>query len=127
VKKLVAIGLLFSFLSSTTEFHEFFKIPHLVQHYVEHGLETGLVNFIQMHYTQDNAHKKSHDEHDDQGCLPFQGTHATINISLAALNITGVSIFNLKPLVSCSDNYFPYSEFAISRYHANIWQPPKIG
>jgi hypothetical protein len=127
VKKLVAIGLLFSFLSSTTELHEVFKIPHLVQHYFEHGLETGLINFLHMHYAQDNAHKKQHDEHDDKGCLPFQGSHATSNISLAALSLTGVPAVNLKPQVSSTNTYFPYAEFAISRYHANIWQPPKIG
>jgi hypothetical protein len=125
VKKLIAIGLLFSFLSSTTELHEFFKLPHLVYHYFEHGAETGLADFLHLHYAHD--HENNHDEHHDKGCLPFQGTHTCQTIGTGALFFEVSTAVNLNPDLSSSNDYLPLSESFTSGYHASIWQPPKIG
>lgn len=123
VKKLIAIGLVFSFLSSTTEAHELFKIPHLITHYFEHDADIPLGEFLHIHYAHD--HENHQDEHHDNGCLPFQGNHSC-GISVNAFYFQGSDSFNLEPSSANSDSYILLKESAQSNYHSHIWQPPKI-
>lgn len=125
MKKLIAIGLLFSFLSSTTEAHELFKIPHLIVHYFEHSDDVPLGQFLHEHYAHDHENHDQ-DEHHDNGCLPFQGNHSC-GVCMSSFFFHGNSSFNLKPARENSDSFIPTEENAISSYQANIWQPPKIG
>ena len=105
--------------------HELLKLPHLIQHFFEHGADTGLFKFLHVHYAHD--HENHQDEHHDRGCLPFQGNHSCQTVTISALYFeTGLNL-NLKPDISNSNAYFNISESAVSQYHANIWQPPKIG
>ncbi len=127
MKKIIAIGLLLGFLNSTTEVHELLKLPHLIHHYFEHGADTGLFNFLHIHYAHDHDQDNHQDEHHDRGCLPFQGSHSCQTVNISALYFeTGLSL-NLQPDISNSNQYYPVTEFAVSQYQANIWQPPKIG
>ena len=126
MKRFIAILLLAGFLGSTTEFHELFKIPHLIVHYFTHKSEQndiGLVEFIHIHYSHDHDNHK--DDHHDRGCLPFQGEH---NCHIQTMQFCSYSKvdFNLIPPVRDARKIFPDSEFSPSEFLSNIWQPPKV-
>lgn len=124
MKKLIAITILASFLGSTTELHEFLKIPHLLLHFIEHNRESddiSLGEFLHIHYAHDQNHQ---DEHNDTGCLPFQGNHHLYNFHA---RIEHTKIFSLVIPAVTPKLHILYKESAHSNYQANIWQPPKIG
>ena len=126
MKKLVTIAVLASFLSSTTELHEFLKVPHLVMHFMEHWQESSAVSvgeYLHIHYAHD--HENHHDDHHDKGCLPFQGNHTSLpSISILYTEAGSLSIL---PQVVSSSTCYPATEQVESSYHPSIWQPPKIG
>lgn len=128
VKRLVSIILLFSFLGSTTEVHELFKVPHLIFHYFTHKAEQkemALLDFIDIHYEHDHDHEKSEDEHHDKGCLPFQGEHqCSLNTITAISHVADELFVPVAERETATALYsYPYS----SNFLSAIWQPPKIG
>ena len=69
MKRAVSILLLFSYLTSFTEFSEVLRLPLLIEHYAEHKSQVADISFTEflaMHYETDVAH-------DDKGHeLPFK-------------------------------------------------------
>lgn len=111
-----------------SEAHELLKVPHLISHYIQHKedrSETSLANYLHEHYCHDHE-DHDQDEHHDNGCLPFQGNHSC-GSCMSSVFFQGNTTFNLKPAGENADSFIPTEENAISSYHANIWQPPKIG
>ncbi len=126
VKRFFSIILLIVFLSSTTELHELFKLPHLVYHFFEHRAEhpdSSLPQFLQIHFSQEDSNHN--DNKHDKGCLPFQGehNHPMQLLHFYANNHTDLSLIPLSN--SLLYDYFSKSSLA-SAYLANIWQPPKV-
>ncbi|MBI5373628.1 MAG: hypothetical protein HZA79_16510 [Sphingobacteriales bacterium] len=64
------------FLFSTTELHQFLKLPLLLEHYREHRHSDpalSLLAFLQLHYS--TGHPLDNDDEDDNE-LPFKATEA---------------------------------------------------
>jgi len=127
VKRTISIIVLAAFLSSTTELHELFKVPHLIFHYLTHKAEQkniGLAEFIHIHYEHD--HDDTHkDEHHDKGCLPFQGEHQCSLNTITAISHPADEFFT--PLAEKNAVPALYSPTYSSSFLSSIWQPPKIG
>ncbi|OFY84140.1 MAG: hypothetical protein A3F72_19875 [Bacteroidetes bacterium RIFCSPLOWO2_12_FULL_35_15] len=126
MKRFFSIIVLIGFLSSTTELHELFKLPHVVYHFFEHRSEhpdVSLAQFLQIHFSQEHSNHKG-DNH-NKGCLPFQGEH-NHPIQLLQFYANNYSDFRLIPQSSSVKNQYFSQSFSPSAYLANIWQPPKV-
>ncbi len=126
MKRFFSILLLIGFLSSTTELHELFKLPHLVYHFFEHRSEhpeTSLAQFLQIHFS--NEHKNQKEDNHDNGCLPFQGEH-NHPVQLLHFYANNHTDFRLIPQNNSIKNLYSSQPSLSSTYFANIWQPPKI-
>ncbi len=126
MKRFFSILLLILFLSSTTELHELFKLPHFVCHFFEHHSEqpeTSLAQFLQIHFS--NEHKNQKEDNHDHGCLPFQGEHHH-SVQLLHFYTNNHADFRLIPQGNVVKNLYFKQGFPTSTYLANIWQPPKI-
>ncbi|HOZ87191.1 MAG TPA: hypothetical protein PL029_05495 [Bacteroidia bacterium] len=126
VKKLIATLTLIGFLSLTTEAHELFKLHHLVAHYYEHSSKQqnqSFAEFLHMHYSAD--HNNHHDEHQDNGCLPFQGDHGCQINAIGLFSAEEPVDVALKQQVIAIKQQPLLSNFIISDFLSKIWQPPK--
>jgi hypothetical protein len=126
MKRFFSILLLIGFLSSTTELHELFKLPHLVYHFFEHRSEqpdTSLAQFLQIHFSKE--HNNHTNDNHDKGCLPFQGEHHH-PVQLLHFYANHHTDFRLIPQSNAVKNLYFKQSSSTSTYLANIWQPPKI-
>ena len=126
MKRVIAIMLLLSFISSTTELHEFLKLPHLVHHFFEHRNQNpaiSIVDYLHEHYAHD--HENHDDKHHDKGCLPFQGEHnCQVNHSLCLYDMP-VSL-QFPPDIYVSAKNTITADSPVSSFLSKIWQPPKV-
>lgn len=126
MKKLIPIFFLSVYLVSTTELHEFFKLPQLVEHFIEHQAENKtitLIDFIVMHYS--NADDGDDDKSKDMQ-LPFKSHNkceSTSNIAFNSFHNIEISIKS-EPIEANSYN-IDTIDFISSAYLSSIWQPPK--
>ena len=105
------------------------KIPNLVDHFLEHQKEhdhdhdISLVEFIKIHYSdQQHHHKKGDNEHQS---LPFKTLNHTTN-SLLAFHKVDTFLFrkNIAALKSSTIVFNPH--LYNSSVFVNIWLPPKL-
>jgi len=128
LKKTLTVFFLFLYLTSFTEFKEFFKLPILVEHYFEHqesNRNLTLLNFLAIHYNEDNS--KFPDFQKDMK-LPFKSHENCVNnvvVGCVPHSIFSID-FNLNHFI---ENVSP-SIFKEIIYPSNIlssiWQPPKF-
>lgn len=122
MKQLVAALFLFTYLSSTTEFHEALRLPLLFEHYAEHKTKVNDLTFwefLAMHYKTDVAH----DDHDNQ--LPFKVPGHQFAASIIALPVSKISLKE-SPSVAKVNHLSVYREAIIESQLSDIFQPPKI-
>lgn len=126
MKKFLSIVILFSYLSSYTEFREFLKLPILLEHYSEHNSKDSNLSFSEflcMHYT--HAHEADGDDEQDKN-LPFKshnGCASNFSSNLYAQQQT----IAIKPVVTELNNSISWNEdYIYSSFAASIWQPPKV-
>jgi hypothetical protein len=124
LKKLIPILFLSAYLVSTTELHEFFKLPKLVEHYIENKSEDNkitLIDFMVMHYCNLDDGDKSKDRQ-----LPFKLNNKCENIINIGFNSFHTIQISLKsePIEANSYN-IDTIDFITSSYLSSIWQPPK--
>lgn len=122
MKQLVAALFLFTYISSTTEFHEALRLPLLFEHYAEHKTKVNDLTFwefLTMHYKTDVAH----DDHDNQ--LPFKVPGHEFAATIIALPVAKVALKenNLPEKVN---HLFAYREASFESQRSDIFQPPKI-
>lgn len=127
MKKILVIFCIGIHLFTTTELREFIKLPMLVEHYLEHQSHNGhetLIDFLAMHYMQDNLKDADFDK--DQR-LPFKSHEGCINLSvlicIPQLSETQVA---LTPSGSSEWLILPKISFISSDHLSNIWQPPRF-
>jgi hypothetical protein len=122
VKRLVAALFLFTYISSTTEFHEVLRLPLLFEHYAEHKIKVNDLTFwefLTMHYKTDVAH----DDHDNQ--LPFKVPGHEFTASIVALPTPKVSL--IEPTLSVKVTHTSsYREAHFESQLQDIFQPPRI-
>lgn len=126
MKKLIPIFFLSVYLVSTTELHEFFKLPQLVEHFIEHQAENKtitLIDFIVMHYsnTDDGDDDKSTDMQ-----LPFKSHNKCESISNIGFNsFHNIEISIKSEPIEANSYNIDTIDFISSAYLSSIWQPPK--
>lgn len=126
VKKFLAISFLFIYLFSTTELHQFLKIPVLFEHFSEHRSKDKSLSFLNFLYLHYKNNTKDSDYNRDLK-LPFKtidNCSTSIHIGLS----TDLKLEIKEPI--CFFEKKEISNFYKSRLHPNylnaIWQPPKI-
>jgi hypothetical protein len=127
VKRGVAIFFLSAYLISLTELNQFVKLPLLVKHFIEHKEKDTNISFLQfldMHYAQDNVKDADYDE---DMKLPFKSHDGCVNASVVVFIPSNFSYSIPKPLSSEKNSYTIYSEDDLnSSFPSSIWQPPKF-
>lgn len=126
MRQVIAGTLLVIYLFSTTELHQFLKLPALVSHFAEHHQENpklSLWQFLCIHY----AHGDVMDADRDKDLkLPFKSFDNCNNTNLISLlpelKFSLVEFFSPETTIELP-NY--YSSFLGASYLDSIWQPPK--
>lgn len=134
MKKLIPIFLAFQILATSLPGNQgmqtFVKtgafFNHFVHHLICHNEKIGIVDFVQLHYSDHEHHEEDHAEHEK---LPFQHHHhdqqnlAPQTPCLLPPFYTVVTFpkseIALNPLISQSQQWHS------SSYFGDIWQPPK--
>jgi hypothetical protein len=128
LKKRLSLFFLFLYLTSFTEFKEFFKLPLLVEHYFEHQESNKyltLITFLALHYNEDNS--KFPDFQKDMK-LPFKSHENCVSNVIGGYVPQSIFFidFNLNQFI---ENVSPsiFKELIYSSYFlSSIWQPPKF-
>lgn len=124
MKKFILIILAVSFLNSSTELHEFFRLPFLVQHYSKHRSEDhslSFIDFLKMHYS--NNHPDDNDDDDDTE-LPFKSQG---NIIAAESIIFHFTELDEDPVIfPIERSYKSYTEGALIKKCFSIFHPPRL-
>jgi hypothetical protein len=120
--RLAAIGLLFFYLVSFTEFSEVLRLPLLVEHYTEHKNKVNDLSFwefLVMHYETDVAH-------DDQDMsLPFKDCDHSFNGATVVLPVQKIAL--TEQALKVSPNYTSFYLLHEPQLLAgDIFQPPKL-
>lgn len=126
MKRIVGILLLATYLLTTTEAHQFFKLPELFSHYLEHQKEDasiGVFDFLAMHYASDNAPDADHDRDMELPFKSFDGCPLIIILAQSPKTILQVSTY----LNHFDGEAYPLLRplFLSSAYLSSIWQPPR--
>lgn len=124
MKKFILIILAVSFLNSSTELHEFFRLSFLLQHYSEHRSEDrslSFVDFLKIHYS--NNHPDDNDDEEDNE-LPFK---SQANI-IAADSITFLFIKDEEYLIFFPNerSYTLVTEGKLIKKSFSIFHPPRL-
>jgi hypothetical protein len=114
------------YVFSITEFHQFVKLPFLIEHYFEHkekNLNLSLLEFLNMHYSKDDA--KSADPDSDMR-LPFKSHHDCMNTLSIAFVPNQFEGLSQKAEYTETNTYSVYTDLFLPSAHLSaIWQPPK--
>ena len=128
VKKWVAIVFLCIYLLSTTEIYQLLKLPTLFEHFQEHKIENlklTFVQFVYMHYAQDNDHDGDADK---DAKLPFK-SHSCSSFSVNFVPLSGhqALFFNVSKEIYEKHTISDFYTFIVTASHLQaIWQPPQI-
>lgn len=127
MKKIIALTFLSMYLISTTELHQFLKLPVLVEHFSEHKQkDTSLTlwNFLCMHYANGNT-KDSDYEKDSK--LPFKtidNCNSSNHITLLPEQKFCFNSILISTEKKVLNKFYPL--FTNSTFLKSIWQPPKF-
>ena len=123
-KKIIVILLSALMLNGTTEIHQLWKLPSLVQHYLHHQNEdpsVSFISFLKIHYT-DKDHPNDNDDNEDNE-LPFKsiGTISHLDTPLLEKKVVASASYFPKEKPS---TYFP--EGIPNHRSFSIFHPPRI-
>ena len=123
-RKLIVIFLSFVILNASTEIHQLWKLPFLIQHYFHHQKEKptlSFITFLKIHYTNKD-HPDDNDDKDDNA-LPFKSVSNISHTDLPVLEkkntVEEYFYFLQRPSA-----YFPEG-FPQHRAYA-IFHPPRM-
>jgi hypothetical protein len=127
MKRIIALAFLSMYLISTTELHQFLKLPVLIDHFTEHKQkDTSLTlwKFLCIHYANNSVKDADYDK---DSKLPFK----TLDNCNSSNHITLLpeQKFYFNTILICNEKkvihkYYP--SFSNSSYLESIWQPPKF-
>lgn len=128
VRQFIAILTAAAIFLGVTPARELLKLPHLFAHYLEHAQEDGgsFAHYLTTHY--EHADPGQGDEHQDKGCLPFQGDHQTApGVGLGLFDRSTAST-DVQVPIAASVRLMPTAEDALlSTSLPGIFQPPRLG
>lgn len=121
----MAIGLLATYLFTTTEFGQLLKVPILISHYLEHKASSNLTlsQFLSMHYAQGDV--KDADYAKDMK-LPFKTHENCANFINTLVAQPFVLVSNPLCVHVKKAKYLLIANKRTFSYHSSIWQPPKF-
>ena len=122
MKRFAAIGLLFFYLISFTEFSEVLRLPLLVEHYTEHKSKVddlSVWEFLVMHYETDVAHD------DKDMSLPFKGCDHSCFAQTLVLPVQKIALTENSETISLTYTSF-YLLHEPELLAGDIFQPPKL-
>lgn len=123
-KKIIAILFSVLILNGSTEIHQLWKLPILVQHYLHHRKEDmslSFITFLKIHYV-DRHHPNDNDDKNDNE-LPFKSIGNISHLDTPLIE---------KKIVSAENNYLPakhssyYPENIPDHRPFSIFHPPRI-
>lgn len=124
MQKIFFTILLSSFLITSTELHEMFKITAFVEHYIEHKQSDenlDFIDFISLHYSDehhdDSSNKLPFKNHHD---FNFVAKHFKINFTKNYTSDAVMFRYIKKNFVINNENR------SSSQFIETIWQPPKF-
>ncbi len=123
MKRFAAIGLLFFYLISFTEFSEVLRLPLLVEHYTEHKSKVNDLSFwefLVMHYETDVAHD------DTDMSLPFKDCDHSCFAQTVVLPMQKIALTEHSEKSALSFTFF-YLLHEPQLLAGDIFQPPKLG
>ena len=124
MKKFILIILAVSFLNSSTELHEFFRLPFLVQHYSKHRSEDhslSFIDFLKMHYSSNHTDDNDEDEDNE---LPFKSQGNIITTYLITFDfIEHEEEFIFFPI---ERTYKSLTEGKLIKKSFSIFHPPRL-
>jgi hypothetical protein len=129
VKKTVAIFFMTIYMLAFSEFHQFLRLPILVQHYVEHRQQNpgiSLLAFLEEHYIHQYI-KDADYQRDNQ--LPFRAAETSVVTVSAAMTFDcpQQQVMNtVMQSVETKNEFILYDEDKHSVLSvADIFQPPR--
>lgn len=134
VKKVILIGMIFTYLFTSTEFSEMLKIPYLFHHFTIHQSENNTLTFGQFlfaHYV-DHSHElnevKGKYDQDEDSQLPFH-SHTDYTATFTYFFPTPSIKIVCEPLILEQEEgkIFFNNQSLRSFYSPSIWQPPQLG
>lgn len=135
MKKCLLSFLVILFIFTSTELHQFLRIPFLFEHYSDHkhyDQSISFSDFLQMHYVNHNHELHSipgrNDEKEDHE-LPFQSHDCLHSISTSfyiPINYPKIQLIHSE-IEEENRKAFYGEQNMFSSYEFSIWQPPKIG
>lgn len=124
MRHFVTIALIFIYVISFTELHQFLKMPLLVKHFVEHRQLTNdltIFEFLSLHYNSEAAH-----DPDDME-LPFKDFgHCCFAVQTIVMPSTKIELKEDSVSESFILHSVAYKKFIPASHLAEIWQPPRI-
>jgi len=127
VKKFSLIFFTLICLISSTELHQFLKLPLLIEHYLEHksiNQNLTVIDFLAIHYARNISNNADYKK---DASLPFNSQDDCIksdNDNILPLNYSSIIckpiVIEIKMFVNFQQN------FLHSSFYSNIWQPPKF-
>ena len=128
MKSIIANIFLITYLFTSIQLSELFKLPMLAEHFIEHQQakpQISLWEFLCLHY----AHGEVMDHDFDQDMkLPFK-SHSGCGCSALSF-FEPIPHFDFSRTESCAtrqpEKNFGYQSHFIPKFSPSIWQPPKI-
>jgi hypothetical protein len=128
MRSIIAKIFLITYLFTSVQLAELFKLPMLAEHFIEHQQakpQISLWEFLCVHY----AHGEVMDHDFDQDMkLPFKshsGCSCSVLSYIEPIPHFDLSRINLFPTGQTEKN-FGYQSHFIPKFSHSIWQPPKI-
>lgn len=124
MKNLILIISSVMFISSSTELHELFRLPLLLEHYLQHRSENGhlsLVDFLKIHYSEN--HPNDQDD-DDDNQLPFKSKESSIHLDTAVPFHRGTEEKQVFP--PAKKLIILYAEGVPVNRSFSIFRPPRL-
>lgn len=126
VRKITISFLLLLFLISSTEFHQFLKLPLLFNHFMEHQQKENqsFIDFLVMHYGQKSVKDEDYKK-DEQlpSKLQMGANLLSIHLFVDHTSFSLTKPFTENKKVNFISQSFNFISFSLL---ANIWQPPKL-
>jgi hypothetical protein len=127
MKRFLAASLLLLYLFSTTELHQFLKMPLLIEHFAEHQQKDTSItfwHFLNLHYFNGDPNDADHDR---DMKLPFK-THDNCSFTNLITILPDQKFnFETKPLKIQYKKLNCHYTFSFSSKNVTaIWQPPQF-
>ena len=122
LKKFASILLIGLYSFTTSELHQLFKLPSLVQHYFEHKIsekQVTIIDFLLEHYADNKMDESQHQD------LPFKSHDNCQSHNIVVYPPKEIDLINVPNQIIENRLFYFQTIFNSSSPISSIWQPPK--